>query len=149
MDILKMQKCHVKDVEEMAKVFYYSDAVCHDIPWENVENTINEAVSPSEILEGYVFDCDGNIAGFGLITKYFESECGGVCVQLMDLFVKSEFRGRGIAKKYFEFIFDKYSYAKRFRLEAAPDNEKAIRLYKSLGFHELSYMQMIKEETTV
>lgn len=149
MDILKMQKCHVKDVEEMAKVFYYSDAVCHDIPWSNIENTMKEAVSDSELLDGYIFEYDGKIAGFGLITKYFESECGGVCVQLMDLFVKDEFRGRGIAKKYFEFIFNKYSYARRFRLEAAPDNENAMRLYKNLGFEEISYIQMIKEETTV
>lgn len=145
MEIVEMQERHAADMERMTKVFYCSEAVCHEIPWKNIESTIAEAVSDSEMLDGYVFEADGEAAGFGFITKYFESECGGVCVQIMDLYVEEKFRGRGFAKQYFEFVFKEYSYAKRFRLEAAPDNENAIRLYKNLGFKEISYIQMIKE----
>lgn len=144
MEIVKMQQRHIADVERMAKKFYYSDAVCHEIPWENITRTIEEAISDSRLLDGYVFEVDGEAAGFGYVTQYFESECGGICVQIIDLYVDSKFRKQGIAKKYFEFVFDKYSYAKRFRLEVVEDNYSAINLYKQLGFKNLAYKQMIK-----
>lgn len=144
MKIVRMQEYHIADVERMARKFYYSDAVCHEIPWENIQNTIETAVSGLDILHGYVFEVDDEIAGFGLITRYFESECGGICVQIMDLYVEEKFRGRKIATKYFEFIFNEYSYAKRFRLEAVEDNP-AVELYRKMGFKKLEYMQMIKE----
>ncbi len=145
MEIKKMQKCHVPDVKQMAKKFYYSDAVCHEIPWENIQNSIETAVSDDSILDGYVFDADGETAGFSFITQYFETECGGICVQIIDLYVDEKFRKQGIAKQYFEFVFGKYSHAKRFRLEAVEDNYPAVSLYKKLGFKKLDYMQMIKE----
>ncbi len=144
MEIVKMQERHIPDMERMAKKFYYSDAVCHDIPWENIERTISKAVSESDMLHGYVFEVGGKTVGFGLITQYYESEIGGVCVQIMDLYVDEKFRGQGIAKQYFEFVFDKYSYAKRFRLEAVEDNP-AVKLYEKMGFKKLEYMQMVKE----
>lgn len=144
MEIVKMQARHIDDIERMAKLFYYSDAVCHEIPWENIKHTIDTAVSDSDMLHGYIFEVDGEAAGFGLITQYFESECGGVCVQVMDLYVDEKFRSQGIAKRYFEFLFNEYSYAKRFRLEAVEDNP-AVRLYEKMGFKKLDYMQMIKE----
>ena len=39
-------------------------------------------------------------------------------------------RGKGVATQYFNYLFDKYSDAKRFRLEVVKDNVKAISLYK-------------------
>lgn len=145
MEIVKMQQRHIADVERMSKIFYYGDAVCHEIPWENIRRTIDEAVSDSQFIDGYVFEVDGEAAGFGYITRYYESECGGICVQIIDLYVDDKFRKQGIARKYFEFVFDKYSYAKRFRLEVVEDNYPAVKLYKQLGFEKLAYMQMIKE----
>ncbi len=145
MEIVKMEKRHIPEVERLAKIFYYGDAVCHEIPWENIKRTIDEAVSDSDILDGYVFEADGEAAGFGYITKYYESECGGICVQIIDLYVDDKYRRQGFARQYFDFVFDKYSYARRFRLEAVRENTAAVRLYESLGFSELGYMQMIKE----
>lgn len=145
MEIKKMQKCHVADVTRMAKIFYYGDAVCHEIPWKNIERSIETAVSDDNILDGYVFDVDGEVAGFGFITQYFETECGGICVQIIDLYVDDKFRKQGIAKQYFDFVFSKYSHAKRFRLEVVEDNYPAVELYKKMGFTKLDYMQMVKE----
>ena len=60
-----------------------------------------------------------------------------------ELFVLPKFRGRGIAKEFFKFSEGLSGYA-ALRLEAEPDNERAIKLYKSLGFKPLPYLQMIK-----
>ena len=67
---------------------------------------------------------------------------GGICVQIIDLYVNENARGKGVATQYFNYLFDKYSDAKRFRLEVVKDNVKAISLYKKMGFTDVSYGQM-------
>ena len=47
-----------------------------------------------------------------------------------------------IRDRYFNYLFDKYSDAKRFRLEVVKDNVKAVSLYKKMGFTDVSYGQM-------
>jgi len=58
------------------------------------------------------------------------------------LYVNENARGKGVATQYFNYLFDKYSGAKRFRLEVVKDNVKAISLYKKMGFTDVSYGQM-------
>ena len=68
------------------------------------------------------------------MTTYYETEVGGICVQIIDLYVNENARGKGVATQYFNYLFDKYSGAKCFRLEVVKDNVKAISLYKKMGF---------------
>lgn len=143
MKIEIMNNSHLDKIFEISKIFYTSDALEHKVPMDIVERNINIAVSDDNSLVGYVFLEDNEIAGFSYVTTYHETEVGGKCVQILDLYVDDKFRGRGFAKEYFKYVFDKYSDAKRFRLEYVKDNERAISLYKKMGFEELSYGQMV------
>ena len=62
-----------------------------------------------------------------------------------ELYFKEQARGKGYGSQVFAWIEDTYSQAKRFRLEAARSNERAIALYERLGYEELPYYQMIKD----
>lgn len=142
MNIEVMNKSHVDKVLEMSKIFYSSDALDHEVPMDIILDNINVAVSNNDMLTGYVFREGDEIVGFSYVTCYYETEVGGVCAQILDLYIDEKYRGRGFATQYFNFVFDKYSYAKRFRLEVVKDNEKAINVYKRMGFKEISYGQM-------
>lgn len=142
MNIETMKECHVDKVLEMSKVFYTSDALDHDVPMDIIKKNINVAVSDNDILTGYVFCENNEIVGFSYVTEYYETEVGGVCVQILDLYIDEKYRGRGFASQYFRYVFDKYSYAKRFRLEYVKENESAIAVYKHMGFKKISYGQM-------
>lgn len=142
MEIRKMNSTHADKVLEMSRVFYSSDALDHEVPLEIIKENIRTAISDNDILTGYVFYENEEIAGFSYITYYYETEVGGICAQILDLYVDDKYRGRGFASQYFKYIFDKYSYAKRFRLEVVKDNEKAINVYKRMGFKEIAYGQM-------
>jgi len=41
-------------------------------------------------------------------------------------------------------LFKEYPAAKRFHLEVAEENTRAIGLYKKLGYEVLDYVQMVK-----
>ena len=63
---------------------------------------------------------------------------------MLEILIKKEYRGQGMGKKFFKFLEENYD-VKRLRLEAEKDNQRAIKLYKELGFEELPYLQFIKE----
>lgn len=137
-----MNNSHTDKLLDMAKIFYSSDALDHEVPIDIIKQNIKEAVGDNSILTGYVFCEDNNIIGFSYVTCYYETEVGGVCAQVLDLYIDEKYRGRGFATQYFNYIFEKYSYAKRFRLEVVKDNIKAIDVYKRMGFKDISYGQM-------
>lgn len=142
MNIKIMTSEHVDKVLEMSKVFYTSDALDHEVPMDIISENIQKAVGADDILTGFVF-CEGDeIVGFSYVTCYYETEVGGVCAQILDLYIDEKYRGRGFATQYFNYVFEKYSHAKRFRLEVVKDNEKAVNVYKRMGFKEISYGQM-------
>ena len=117
-----MNENHRDKVLELSKAFYCSDALDHEVPMNIIE--------------------DNEVVGFSYVTTYYETEVGGICVQIIDLYVNENARGKGVATQYFNYLFDKYSGAKRFRLEVVKDNVKAISLYKKMGFTDVSYGQM-------
>lgn len=142
MNIKIMTSEHADKVMEMSKVFYTSDALDHEVPMDIISKNIQKAVGADDILTGFVF-CEGDeIFGFSYVTCYYETEVGGVCAQILDLYIDEKYRGRGFATQYFNYVFEKYSYAKRFRLEVVKDNKKAVNVYKRMGFKEISYGQM-------
>ena len=134
------------DILEMSAEFYSSDAVSHPADKEKLKNVFDTAVSELPSFNGYIFrDESGKAAGYSYISEYYESEIAGMCVMLIDLFVKSEYRGHGLATKFFGFVKETYKYAKRFRLEVMPDNSNAIAAYRRWGFTDLPYKQMIMD----
>ncbi len=142
MDIEIMNKSQIDKLLEMSKVFYSSDALDHEVPMDIITKNIEAAISGDNSLTGYVFCENDEIIGFSYVTTYYETEVGGICAQVLDLYIDEKYRGRGFAKQYFNFVFEKYSFAKRFRLEVVKDNQRAISLYERMGFEEISYGQM-------
>lgn len=144
MQIIKMTENDRKDIMDMSAEFYSSDAVDHDADEEKLKNVFETAISDFQTFDGFIIkDEDGNSMGYSYISQYYESEIGGMCVMIIDLFIRSEYRGKGIATSFFEFIKNEYKNAKRFRLEVMPNNNGAINTYKKWGFKDLIYKQMI------
>ena len=86
------------------------------------------------------------MAGYAILVKGFSTEAGGRSLWLEELYVMPEYQGRGLGKEFFQFLFDAYGKdVCRFRLEVEADNQRAIQLYRKLGFQALPYVQMVKD----
>ncbi len=129
---------------KMAEEFYSSPAVLHPVPKENFEKCFEKIMSRDGTAEGYIIECEGKVAGYAITSRTYSQEAGGDVLWLEELFIKEPYRNRGLGTEYFELILKTPGIA-RFRLEVEPDNEKAVRLYKRLGFSFFPYGQMIKE----
>ena len=130
-------------VLEMMRVFYASPAVLTNGSEEIFTADIDACLGDSPYLEGYVFESEEGILGYGMLAKSFSTEFGRPCIWIEDIYVKENARGRGLATRFFAFVDEKYPNALR-RLEVEPDNTRALRVYEKCGYTPLPYLELKK-----
>jgi ribosomal protein S18 acetylase RimI-like enzyme len=130
---------------EMAHIFYSSKAVTHNTERHIHEEIFNAAINKSPYLRAFIIEDNGTPAGFALVSFSYATEAGGLAVLLEDIYISEICRGKGLGSTFMRFIEQEYPAAKRFRLEVAKDNTKAIGLYCKLGYKMLDYVQMVKD----
>lgn len=146
--MLNIRPIEQKDKEiflTMSEEFYNSPAVISPIKHEYHENAFNELMRSRDYLDCFILEYDGKTAGFGLLNITYCHEAGGKIVWIEELYIREEFRSRGIGKAFFSFVEEKFP-AFRYRLEVEKENERAVKLYRSLGYEFLEYDQMIKDK---
>lgn len=144
--MLKIREIRREDEQvflRMAHAFYHSPAVLHAVPKENFQKTFEKLMEASPYQKGYLFEWDGAAAGYALLALTWSNEAGGNVVWIEEAMVLEAFRGKGIFKIFFNFLKREYRDAARIRLEVEKDNLRARKLYASLGFEELPYLQMV------
>jgi len=142
---IKKAKCEDKnEVMAMVKGFYQSDAVEHEVSMSILERTFDDATSEEEPLaHGVVLWDDNKIIGYGYWSEGYSCEAGGRMVMLEELFIRPEYRSKGLGKQFFDLVFKSHPNAVRFRLEVTKSNKRASALYERLGFEYLNYDQMV------
>lgn len=131
---------------QMCEEFYHSPAVLHPVDSGHYEKAFDEMMRSDNYLRGYFFIINGEVAGYALLVVTYSQEAGGKAVWLDELYVREQFRNKGIGKEFFAYLEEnKPDDIKRFRLEVESDNLKAISLYKRMGYERLGYVQMVKE----
>ena len=123
-------------------VFYHTDAVNAPVPEENYRATFDEMMRSDAYVKGYIFECEGSACGFVLLSKTFSQEAGGVSVTIEEIYIDPEYRSRGLATEFFEWLKNQPGIM-RLRIEVEDYNEGAKRLYERMGFALLPYLQMV------
>ncbi len=134
---------HCAAVIEMMREFYSSPAVLTSGSEEIFRNDVEECISGSPYLEGYVFTEGDAVVGYAMAAKSFSTEFGKPCIWIEDIYLKPGYRGGGAGTAFFGFIEEKYPNV-LFRLEVEEENERAVRVYRKNGFEVLAYMEMKK-----
>lgn len=129
----------------MVTDFYTSDAVCHCVDPSHFERTFDELIKRDTYAEGYIFEAQDNvITGYALLAKTFSQEAGGMVIWVEEIYIKPEFRGMGQGREFLNSMISRLGNGvSRIRLEASACNAKAVKLYRSLGFTDLEYGQLI------
>ena len=127
--------------------FYHSDAVDHPVDTAILERSFRDAADPAEpLLRGLLVQWDGAPAGYMYITQCYSAEVGGRCVFIEEIFLKEEFRRRGLGSQIMAWLEQEYPSARRFRLEVTQANQGAVRLYQKAGYQFLHYDQMVLDK---
>ena len=143
-EIKKVTDCDREEFIAMSREFYASEAVLHSVSDQYHKRAFDELMRSDDYIDCLFFTCNKGIIGYALIVKTYSREAGGLAVWTDELYVRPKYRGCGIGSTYFRWL-EKNIPAARYRLEAEPDNAGALRLYQRLGYKELSYTQMVKD----
>lgn len=141
--IRAMEEKDRSHVLQMMRVFYASPAVLSNGSEEIFEADIDNCMSDSPYIEGYVFENTEDIQGYAMVAKSFSTEFGKPCIWMEDIFIKKEYRGLGIGSLFLNYIEKKYPNAV-FRLEVENENERAVNVYRKCGYEVIPYMEMKK-----
>lgn len=82
-----------------------------------------------------LFRRGGSLAGYALVIPFWSNEFGGTLLYVDELYVVPEARGQRIASAFFAYLRTERPFdAVALALEVTPKNERARRLYESVGF---------------
>lgn len=137
---------YAPEVEKMILALYKEDPEGKPITKKKIKDTFRQMIDFPQKGFITVFKVDGNVIGYALMILYWSNEYGGDILNIDELYVKQEWRGKGIATKFFEYLDEKYNQkVAAFGLEVTPSNNKALNYYKQLGFYETDNTHMIKD----
>ena len=66
-------------------------------------------------------------------------------MKIDEILILEAYRGKGLGTEFFAFVQQQFPQAKRFRLEVTKENTRATKLYQSLKYESLDYLQMVLE----
>ncbi len=141
--VRKMEYLDTDAVIDMMRVFYTSDAVSTNGSEEIYRADVEGCVGNCPYLVGYVFEEDGEMAGYGMLAKGFSTEFGRPCIWVEDIYIKDRYRGRGIAAEFLSLV-ERDHPGHILRLEVEEENSHAVHVYEKFGFTRLGYTEMIK-----
>jgi ribosomal protein S18 acetylase RimI-like enzyme len=142
--IRKIAESDREAVLKMMRDFYSSDAVMTDGSQDIFTKDIDECISDSPYLNGYVFtDAAGSVKGYAMTARSFSTEFGRPCIWIEDIYLGDDIRGMGLASEFLDYLKEQFPDAVH-RLETEPDNERAVGAYRANGFEIIPYMEMIR-----
>lgn len=133
MDDVILEPIREADFEELCSLFL-EFATFEKLP-ERMINSVEKMRSEKEYFQGFVARTNGNkIIGYVTFFHAYYTWTGK-SLYMDDLYVREEFRGKGIGSKLIKEVI---SYAKEFgcnglRWQVSEWNHPAIKFYKDLG----------------
>lgn len=114
--------------------FYAIDG--YPIDKETTTNLFFEFLNKPESGKCFIIKHNNKICGYTILVQFFSFEMTGNVLLLDELYIDSNFQGKGIGKKAMEFIknYSKENNYKKIVLEVEPHNQRAIQLYEKEQF---------------
>ncbi len=120
---------------ELIQALYREDPSDRPIILPQIKKTFERLCRHPELGCIMIIECGGEIAGYSILINFWSNEFGGNVCFIDELYVKKEFRGKGIAGGFIKYLAEvKFADSVALRLEVTPANKSARKLYEKLGF---------------
>lgn len=101
--------------------------------------------------EVLMIECDGGLAGYSIIFRFWSHEYGGLMLGVDELYIKKKYRRLGTAKQFIDLLIATERSHPQFagiELEAHFSNTLAQKLFASVGIPQnenAHYIKLIKQ----
>ena len=134
----------IKDLLEMMSEFYSHEELKYDK--ETLQPAIETLINDGRIGEIRLITSGVKLIGYFVLTYTYSLEYGGKNALLDELYIRENFRGRGIGKQVLSFVEDfcRDKNIHAIHLQVKRFNPIAKKLYSSVGFKEVDRDFMTK-----
>ena len=106
----KINKNDKNELLDMMRIFYSSNALYTNGSEEIFNSNFENALNNTQYLECYFIVSLENVLGYVLLAKSYSTEFGRECIWLEDLYLKEQYRGKGIIPDFISYIKNKATY---------------------------------------
>lgn len=116
------------------------------LPAEAAARTFRALIADPRLGHVFLMEVDGQPAGFAVLTVSFSMEYGGLRGFVDDFFVAPDFRGCGVGAAALTELerVSRVMGVRALLVEAGPDNERALRVYRRQGFGDTGHLLLVK-----
>lgn len=133
-------------VRAMIRRFYESDPNMGSITDEKIERTFTELATHPEKGAVYVLRRAGEIVGYSILVTFWSNEAGGTILDIDELFVEEQERGKGIATNFINYVIEnRVADCVAVELGVIAGNERAQKLYERIGFRLSTNKRLLYE----
>jgi GNAT superfamily N-acetyltransferase len=106
---------------------------------------LRDGFGPQKVFSCLIAEWDGHPAAFALYFPFYSTWRGNAGIHLEDLFVRPQFRRRGIAKSLFSRLAAiALENGDRFQWHVLDWNQPAIDFYQQMGAHMLHEWRIMR-----
>jgi ribosomal protein S18 acetylase RimI-like enzyme len=136
------------DVAGMMRRLYEEDPAQHSINPRSFARTLGFLLANPSRGSVILLKKRRLLVGYALLIPFWSNEFGGTLLFIDELFVLPEYRGQGIATRFFSRLKRRPPFnAIALALEVTRANRRARKLYRSLGFTPRSNQILILQRT--
>ncbi|HLO60000.1 MAG TPA: GNAT family N-acetyltransferase [Bacteroidales bacterium] len=133
-----------KDLTSLIKQLYIEDEGCEKMSDEKIRDTFKYLNDHPEMGTFLLFYAGDELAGYALLINFWSNEYGGIVVHVDELYVKEKYRSQGIAHQFFAYMSETCDpHCVALFLEVTPNNKRAKKLYREIGFSETGRSHLI------
>jgi ribosomal protein S18 acetylase RimI-like enzyme len=128
---------HLPILVPMMRALYEEDEAASPVDGSRFDSNVRFILSHPSSGQILLFGLDNAVRGYAILIPYWSNEFGGNLLFIDELYIVPENRNQGIGRLFFSFLDEVRPFdAVALALEVSPHNERARRLYESLGFNE-------------
>jgi diamine N-acetyltransferase len=127
----------VPAIVRLAQAFHREIGRREELPAEHVMATLGEMERNRERGSLYVFERDGEAAGYAILVPSWSNELGGMVVAVDEIYVAPAHRRKGVAGDFLGLLVKVAPQGvAAIQVEVDRSNRAAVGLYKALGYRD-------------
>lgn len=142
-----MQAGEKKLVTKMILDLYQDDPDNKFMTEEKIQLTFHTLEQHPDYGRVLVFEQKNRIIGYAILINFWSNEYGGILLIIDELFVVPAFRNQGIGSAFIKHLIAiRHSNFVALKLEVLPYNDRALKLYESLGFKQADRYHLVYDK---
>jgi GNAT superfamily N-acetyltransferase len=126
---------------------YIEDHAAEKMNLEKIDCSIAFLQEHPDLGEFLMITLDDAVIGYCLLTNYWSNEYGGRMVLIDEFYIGANARGKGWGSIFLQkLMLDNQRKAVAYQLEVFYGNDRALQLYRRLGFEDHARHHLIMEK---